>query len=137
MVNNILLYTITYILLGENMIINYLKSFALTILIIFGGAIITTLLEYFTNNTHVLINILKIITILLSIFIPTFILGKKSERKGYLEGLKYGAILIVLSLILNIIFKTKFNFDIIIYFIIMLVSAMLGSMMGINFKKNK
>ena len=26
MVNNILLYTITYILLGENMIINYLKS---------------------------------------------------------------------------------------------------------------
>lgn len=137
MVNNILLYTITYILLGENMIINYLKSFALTILIIFGGAIITTLLEYFTNNTQVLINILKIITILLSIFIPTFILGRNSERKGYLEGLKYGAILIVLSLILNIIFKTKFNFDIIIYFIIMLVSAMLGSMMGINFKKNK
>ena len=137
MVNNILLYTITYILLGENMIINYLKSFALTILIIFGGAIITTLLEYFTNNTQVLINILKIITILLSIFIPTFILGRKSERKGYLEGLKYGTILIVLSLILNIIFKTKFNFDIIIYFIIMLVSAMLGSMMGINFKKNK
>lgn len=137
MVNNILLYTITYILLGENMIINYLKSFALTILIIFGGAIITTLLEYLTNNTQVLINILKIITILLSIFIPTFILGKKSECKGYLEGLKYGAILIVLSLILNIIFKTKFSFDIIIYFIIMLVSAMLGSMMGINFKKNK
>ena len=137
MVNNILLYTITYILLGENMIINYLKSFALTILIIFGGAIITTLLEYLTNNTQVLINILKIITILLSIFIPTFILGKKSEHKGYLEGLKYGAILIVLSLILNIIFKTKFNFDIIIYFVIMLVSAMLGSMMGINFKKNK
>ena len=137
MVNNILLYTITYILLGENMIINYLKSFALTILIIFGGAIITTLLEYFTNNTQVLINVLKIITILLSIFIPTFILGRKSERKGYLEGLKYGTILIVLSLILNIIFKTKFNFDIIIYFIIMLVSAMLGSMMGINFKKNK
>ena len=119
------------------LVLAYVLCYALTILIIFGGAIITTLLEYFTNNTQVLINVLKIITILLSIFIPTFILGKKSERKGYLEGLKYGTILIVLSLILNIIFKTKFNFDIIIYFIIMLVSAMLGSMMGINFKKNK
>lgn len=137
MVNNIYFYTITYIILGEKMIINYLKSFTLTILIILSGAIITTLLEYFTNNTLTLTNIFKIITILLSILIPTFILGRKSERKGYLEGLKYGGILIVISLILNILLKNKFSFDIVIYFIIMLISSMLGSMMGINFKKNK
>ncbi len=119
------------------MIINYLKSFALTILITFSGAIITTLFEYFADNTLVLVNILKVITTLLSIFIPTFILGRHSKHKGYLEGLKYGTILIIISLILNIIIKTKFNIDIIIYFIIILVSAMLGSMMGINYKKNK
>lgn len=118
------------------MIINYLKSLGLTILIILGGSVITTLLEYFTNNTTLLINILRIITILLAIFIPTFILGKKSNRKGYLEGIKYGLILIVLSLVISLITKNKFNFDIIIYYIIMLVSSMLGSMMGINFKKN-
>lgn len=115
---------------------NYLRSLILTILIILGGSIITTLLSYFTNLTT-LTNILRVIIILISILIPTFILGTKSLKKGYLEGLKYGLILIILSLIINIIMQNKFSLDIIIYYVIILTSSMLGSMLGINFKKDK
>lgn len=118
------------------MLINYLKSLGLTILIILGGSIIYTLLEYYTNMT-ILVNILKVITTLLSIIIPTFLLGRKSLRKGYLEGLKYGIILVFISIIVSIISKNKIDINIIIYYIIIISSSMLGSMIGINFKNTK
>ena len=118
------------------MIKKYLISYLYTISIILMSYLIITILNYFniinTNTT----NTLKLITIIISIFIGSFLIGRKSIKKGYLEGIKYSIIFIILLLLLNIIFYKYFNTNLIIYYIIILISSIFGSMLGINFKKS-
>ena len=62
--------------------------------------------------------------------------GKKAESKGYLEGLKIGSSLIFLLIIINLLFyQTGFSISRFIYYIVLILSSTLGSMIGINRKK--
>ena len=68
-------------------------------------------------------------------FLCNELLGKKAKNKGYLEGIKLSLILIVISLIPTIILS-KFTLPILIYYVIILITGALGSMIGINMNKN-
>ena len=118
------------------MIKKYLRSYLYTFSIIFISYILITLFSYFNIFNTTIINVLKLFTIVISIFIGSFIIGKKSLKKGYLEGLKYSLIFVLLILIINIIFIRYFNIKLIIYYLIIIISSILGSMFGINYKKN-
>ena len=74
----------------------YIKKYGLrliyTIISILISLLLVTCLYYFNiigNNTY---KFLKIIIILFNIFISSFILGKNSISKGYLEGIKLAII---------------------------------------------
>lgn len=117
-------------------IINYLKSLGLFIASILLLTIITTVLQYF-NISQGLCNFLKIFSLVISIFIGSFYLGKKSIKKGYLEGLKLSIIILLFLFIINLIFfKDCFQWKNILYYIIIIITSIIGSVIGIQKKKN-
>ena len=81
------------------------------------------------------LSIFKIIIILSSMFIGGFLIGKKSSKKGWLEGLKIGLIFIFLLFIFNIILGNGFSFKNMFYDLILCGSCVFGSMLGINKKE--
>lgn len=109
---------------------NLFKSFLYFIGIIFISTIILTIIDYFSLfNT----SILKLIIPIISLFISSFLVGKKTTKLGYLSGIKLGIIVIILFIIL-VLLLDKFNLKSLIYYLILLLTSTLGSMLG-NIKK--
>ena len=112
-------------------ILNSLLTFFIIILV---GTLLITLFNYFNLLNTKIISILKLITPIISMFISSYKLGKQSETKGYIEGLKLGSIIVVIFFIL-ILLLDKFEIKSLIYYTILLITSTLSSMIGINKKK--
>ena len=96
---------------------------------------IVSLLYYFNLISPNINKILKIIIILVNIFISSFILGKSTTSKGYLEGIKLALILIPIFILTSLITSSPLKLKVLIYYIIIFITSILGSMIGINRKK--
>lgn len=118
------------------MIKKYLISYAYTLGIIILSTFIITLLNYFNLLSSNVANTLILIIVIASIFIGSFLLGKKSNKKGYLEGIKYSVVFIFLLIVINLLFVKVFEIKSLVYFLIIVVSSTFGSMLGINKKRN-
>lgn len=119
------------------MIINYLKNIGYSLGIISVSTIVITLLNYFSILTGNLLNIISIVIMIFTMFIGGYLTGKKASKKGYLEGIKFGIIMILIILIFNLlVFKNKFELMNILYYLILLVSSTIGSMIGIQKRKS-
>ena len=103
-------------------------------LIILGGTLILTILNYFNLVPSKVLSILKLLLPILSIFIISYKLGKQSEKNGYLEGLKVGGLIVLLFFIL-VLLLDKFMVKSLLYYLILILSAIMGSMIGINKRK--
>jgi len=117
-----------------NTILNYLKTIGITLLIILIGTIIITFLNYFGILNSKIINIISLILPIITLFYGGYRTGRLSSKKGYIEGLKIGIIFIILITIFNLIFNDIKWFNI-IYYVILVLSSILGSMLGINKRK--
>ncbi len=118
----------------------YLKNigiiFLIMLSIIFISSLLLTTLNYFDIFSKSTLSIFKIIVIIATYFIGGLLIGKKSIKKGWLEGLKFSLILSFILIIFNLLgLQQKFDLKLIFYYIILITSAILGSMIGIN-KKN-
>ena len=105
--------------------------YIITILLVL--TLILTIFNYFNiiSNT----SIFKILIPIISTFIGGLIIGIKSNKRGFKEGLKLGSIFIFILLVLDIVLF-KFQFKSIIYYLILITTTSLGSMIGINIKKS-
>ena len=101
------------------MIMNYLKSL---------------LWCYFNVINGIVLKIIFLIIPIISIFIGSYRLGKLSNEKGYIEGIKYGLIWVILFAVICLICKV-FDWTSIIYYFILFFISILGSILGINKKK--
>ena len=72
---------------------------------------------------------------MISYFIAGFIMGKNSSKKGYLNGLSIGAIIVFIFLMISLIFKCSIGIKTIIFYLLYLISSIAGSMIGIMSKK--
>ena len=114
----------------------YLKSLGLFIGSFLTSNIIITLLSYFGLLNPTIIKILKIIVLISSCLISGIYLGLKANKKGYLEGLKLGGIIIVILTLLTVVLKPiTFNKFTWLYYLIILGLEVGSSMIGINKKK--
>lgn len=113
----------------------YLKSSIYTLCILIGSTIIITILNYFNVLMGNVLKITELLIPIISIFIGSYILGKSSNNKGYIEGLKYGMAWIILFLIINLISK-NFTYLSLIYYLILIIIAIVSSIIGINRRKN-
>lgn len=117
------------------MLINYLKSSAWTIGIILTSIIIVTILNYFNILNGTILKIVELLIPIIAIFIGSYKIGKASTKKGYIEGIKYGIIWIVVFLIINLFLKSL-SLRNSIYFLLLMLDSTLASMVGINRRKN-
>lgn len=116
------------------MIKNLLMSILYFVIFIIIATLILTIFNYFNIFSTNTIKILKFIIPILGIIINSYLLGKKSIKKGYLEGLKFGGTIIFIFTIITLITKS-FNTKCLVYYLILLLTASLSSMIGINKKK--
>ena len=116
---------------------NSLKSLLYIFSIIIISTFLVTTLNYFNIIGSKLLATLKILIILSSMFTGGIIIGKNSKQKGWLEGIKLGLIVTVILILFKYLgLNQKFLITNIIYYIILIISCVLGSMIGINKKKN-
>ena len=118
---------------------NLLKKYGRIILlwstIIILYLITLTILNYTQIMKLETITKINFISVSIITFILGILTGKTSSKKGYIEGLKAGTLIVLLLFLLNIIFIRKFNLYIFIYYLTLLSSSTFGSMIGINLKK--
>ena len=118
----------------------YLKKLGFSFLYIIGSILIltfiTTILSYFNILNDKITSIIKIIIPIISMLIGGFYIGKRSNKKGFLEGLKLGGIFSCILIIFNYLaLDNSFKFKYMLFYIILIISSILGSMIGINRKK--
>ena len=114
-----------------NYFYNYFKSLAISMLGIITIPILLTIFNMFKLYTN---KIIIIIVGSILMFISGLILGKKVEKNGYLNGILLSVITILFLLIISIIFRFKLNISTLIYYVILIISTVLGSVLGINKK---
>ena len=116
----------------------YIKGLILCIGILFILSLILTIFSYFDMFKANTINILKIITITLSFLIGGIYVGLNSKKKGYIEGIKFSLLFIIVSLLFILSLPNiKLNLKTFLYYVIITFISIIGSMIGINKKKVK
>ena len=117
---------------------NISKSFLYILISILILTFITTIFNYFEIFSYKTINILEIIIIIIAMFLGGYKLGQKSNKKGYIEGIKLGIIFSIFLVIFNYLaFDNPFKIKYLLFYIILIASSSLGSMIGINKKNNQ
>ena len=120
---------------------NYLKKigkFLLTTFIsIIALSFVLTIFYYFDIISNNIYNIMKMIIVIGSLFINSLLLGKNSNKYGIVEGLKLGAIFLIVMFIIKLITNSPFDIRTLIYSLIILLTSSVGAVIGINKKENK
>lgn len=116
-------------------LISMIKNLGIMFIILLIGIFILTLLNYFEIITGGLFSIFQIILIIITTIIGGFLIGKEAKQKGWLEGLKIGLLFILLITILNFFFVKNFSIRFLLYDFILIISTMIGGILGIS-KKN-
>ena len=119
----------------------YLKNIGMSFIYIISSILIltfiTTILSYFNILSDKIVSIIKIIIPIISLFIGGFYIGKISNKKGFIEGIKLGSIFSIFLIIFNFLaLSNSFKFKYLLFYIILIISCSLGSMIGINKKKS-
>lgn len=108
---------------------SYIKAIIFNILELFTLLFIITIPYYFNLINDKTYSILKLIILLISIFINSFILGKNTKKKSYIEGIIYGIIVITILLILTIILS-KIKIKLLVFYPLILITSILGSIIN-------
>ncbi len=112
-----------------------IKPLVIILLTIIGLTLIATIFNYLNIISYKIIKILKFIIPIIATISGGFIIGKHSEKNGWLSGLKLGLIFLILLILFNLLgFQHKLQLKNFIYYLILLISTIIGSMIGINIK---
>lgn len=117
-----------------NFFIKILKSLVIPGIVLLTLPIILSILNLFDLRTS---NIIILIIIIASAFVSSFMLGKHTEKKGFISGLIMGLSLCFTFFILSLFYKNNYEFNTLIYYLIIILSTTLGSMLGIQKNPNK
>ena len=120
-----------------NKLLNYLKYFGLFFIFIIVIAIITSLINL-TGIKSITISKLSVILTAISFFIIAILASHNTKERGIILGLKLGLSFVILLILVNLIlFKSPFNIDRLIYYMILIMSSLLGGSIGKNIKIHK
>lgn len=112
----------------------YLKIYSYTFIAIIISILIIASLSYINVISDYTSYIIKDIILLIIVAISSLFLGKKKEKKGYLEGLKFGSLISLTLLLLRIIIKRNIILKKILFYLLIIISSIFGSIIGINKK---
>lgn len=98
------------------------------------GTMFITIMNYFNILGIKMVKGLKFILPSAMMLVSSYRLGKMSSKNGYLEGLKLSGI-IVLVFAMLVLLLDKFSLRCIMYYAILMLMGVMGSMIGINRRK--
>jgi len=130
----------SYSLIGDYM--NYLKKIGFSlgswVIMVLIFSFINTIFNYFDVYNYNVYVIISFIIVIISSLISGFIIGQRSLKRGWLEGIKLGLICIFILFVFNFLaFNQGYSISNFINYGIVLISNILGSMIGINTKKDR
>ena len=112
-------------------ILKYLKSMIVPL----GIVLVLPLLLGIINLLGVQTNKVVILIIMaIGTFISGFYVGRNSLKKGYLQGALLGTILSLILFLFSLLFKNTYTASSLIYYIIIVISSMIGASLGIQKK---
>lgn len=115
---------------------NYGFSLLLEIGILLGLCLLMSVFYYFNWLSTNIVNYLKIFIVFIATFVGGIYLGKKAKQKGYLEGIIGGLIWVFLLFLFSYLaLREGLKLRMLLYYVILITTSMLGSMIGINHKK--
>lgn len=114
----------------------YVFSGLYSLSIILVGTLLSSLFYYLNVTGNKLNSSFLYATSILAIFVGALKLAKSLKYKGFITGTIYFSIWLVIMLFLSlVIFKTSFSLKNIIYYLILLIFSILGSILGKNMQE--
>ncbi len=114
------------------------KVIGIMILMFLVFTFLITILNYFNIIGKNWVTTLEIIFPILTFLIGGFSIGKNSHQNGWLEGLKLAVIFIILMILFNYLgLRNHLELKNLIYYLILTITCIFGSMVGINQKEKK
>lgn len=110
----------------------FIKPLLYSLGILFIFTFFITILNYIGLISGLPLKIIKIIIPIISYLVAGFMIGKGSDKKGWLSGIEIGLMLTIVLLILNLIFKTKITIIILAYYLVLTSISIIFSILGIN-----
>ena len=118
-----------------------LKNIFISCLYSYGFIFVFTFVLTFLNYINFIdgfFTFFMIFNLVFSVFIGAFICGKRSLKNGWLEGIKFGFVFLIILTLLNFLgFSSDISLKYFVFCIIILVSSILGGMVGISFRREK
>ncbi len=115
----------------------YIKPIIYFYITLLSYLIIITTLNYFNIVNYKTVSLISFIVTILLFMMVGFMSALRSNKKGYINGLIVGGFNIILFLFLAFILGTNPKLNIVIYFLILLLSSTIGGMFGINYKNKE
>ena len=109
------------------------KNLLFTLIFFIIFSLLLTIFNYFNIINYQILNIGKIIIPILTLMFAGLLMGKKANKNGWLEGLKI-SLIIILILIITTVIMNEFSYKKLTFFIILIISGIFGSILGINTK---
>ena len=94
---------------------------------------IITIFSYFNIFSDNLTKVLKLMTPIIGVFSGGIVIGRRSNKKGFVEGIKLALIIDIILIIISLI-SGSLNVESILFYLILLISTIFGSMIGIQKK---
>ena len=110
----------------------YLKELLKYFIFLIIYLLFITTINYFTNINQNTISIINYVIIIISSFIFGFLTSKKIQKKALIHGILLSTFICFTFLILNILFKEKLQIFKLVYYIIIYISLITGSIVRRN-----
>ena len=112
----------------------YIKLLSINLISIILFVSVITIFYYFDLISLNIFNFIKLFILITSIFICSFIVSKK-KKKSIITGLIYSLCIIIPIFISSLIFN-KFNTKLLLYYLIIITSSILGGCFSKQFKRS-
>ena len=112
----------------------YIISIGITLGLSLMLSFIICTLNYFDILNKGFYKGLLVLSSIMSVSIGGYILGNKSDSKGYIKGLIFGIIIVILYTIIALITKNNLNTASFIYYLIISITSLIAGAIGINKK---
>ena len=117
-----------------NKLFFYFKSIFFLLLYLLLGSILSSIFYLYTNMSYNVNCLILFIWSAIGLFVINFLNGKRTNQKGYLEGLKLGGLVILLFFIISLFTKDFISLSKISYYGVLILISIIASSIGINFK---
>ncbi len=121
--------------MNMNKIINYLKCIGLFFIVLLVYLLLMTTLYYFEVFEYKLVSIINYIAIIIMFFLLGFKVSRLEKQKGYLNGFLISSILVILFVLVSLILS-KLSFSSLVYYLSVILSSIVGGIIGVTNKKS-